>query len=168
MKLTGKGGESNQTTYAYREAGEDGLYRSSVTRTLSLIHISCSISFYCFYYSIICRSPQVIADFLQLKCLPKQVAFCYIYLMPLKCYSHSGGKEMNHIIEVDHLMKSYGTVKAVQDISFYVEEGGLFAFLGPNGAGKSTTINMICTFSVSYTHLLFGNAWIHPKILTLP
>lgn len=53
---------------------------------------------------------------------------------------------MNHIIEVDHLMKSYGTVKAVQDISFYVEEGGLFAFLGPNGAGKSTTINMICTF----------------------
>lgn len=53
---------------------------------------------------------------------------------------------MNRIIEVDHLMKSYGTVKAVQDISFYVEEGGLFAFLGPNGAGKSTTINMICTF----------------------
>ncbi|MFR1725102.1 ATP-binding cassette domain-containing protein [Emergencia timonensis] len=53
---------------------------------------------------------------------------------------------MNHIIEVDHLMKSYETVKAVQDISFYVEEGGLFAFLGPNGAGKSTTINMICTF----------------------
>ena len=53
---------------------------------------------------------------------------------------------MNHIIEVDHLMKSYGTVKAVQDISFYVEEGGLFDFLGPNGAGKSTTINMICTF----------------------
>lgn len=41
---------------------------------------------------------------------------------------------MNHIIEVDHLMKSYETVKAVQDISFYVEEGGLFAFLGPNGA----------------------------------
>lgn len=53
---------------------------------------------------------------------------------------------MNHIIEVDHLVKSYGTVKAVKDISFYVEEGGLFAFLGPNGAGKSTTINMICTF----------------------
>ena len=35
VKLTGKGGESNQTTYAYREAGEDGLYRSSVTRTLA-------------------------------------------------------------------------------------------------------------------------------------
>lgn len=53
---------------------------------------------------------------------------------------------MNHIIEVNHLEKSYGSVKAVDDISFYVEKGGLFAFLGPNGAGKSTTINIICTF----------------------
>lgn len=53
---------------------------------------------------------------------------------------------MNHIIEVNHLVKNYGAVQAVRDISFYVEEGGLFAFLGPNGAGKSTTINTICTF----------------------
>ncbi len=53
---------------------------------------------------------------------------------------------MNHIIEVDHLMKSYGTVKAVQDISFLCGRGRSFCFLGPNGAGKSTTINMICTF----------------------
>lgn len=53
---------------------------------------------------------------------------------------------MNHIIEVNHLVKNYGAVQAVKDISFYVEEGGLFAFLGPNGAGKSTTINTICTF----------------------
>ena len=53
---------------------------------------------------------------------------------------------MEHIIEVEHLQKSYGNVKAVKDISFYVEPGKLFAFLGPNGAGKSTTINSICTF----------------------
>lgn len=53
---------------------------------------------------------------------------------------------MSHIIEIKQLEKSYGSVKAVKEISFYVEEGGLFAFLGPNGAGKSTTINMICTF----------------------
>lgn len=53
---------------------------------------------------------------------------------------------MNHIIEVKNLKKNYGSLEAVKDISFYVEEGGLFAFLGPNGAGKSTTINMICTF----------------------
>lgn len=53
---------------------------------------------------------------------------------------------MSHIIEIKQLEKSYGSVKAVKEISFYVEKGGLFAFLGPNGAGKSTTINMICTF----------------------
>ena len=53
---------------------------------------------------------------------------------------------MEHIIEVEHLQKSYGNVKAVKDVSFYVEPGKLFAFLGPNGAGKSTTINSICTF----------------------
>jgi len=52
---------------------------------------------------------------------------------------------MNKIIEVKDLYKSYGEVKAVQGINFYVEQGKLFAFLGQNGAGKSTTIDMICT-----------------------
>jgi len=49
------------------------------------------------------------------------------------------------IIEVSGLVKSYGSVKAVRGIDFYVEEGAFFAFLGPNGAGKSTTIDIICT-----------------------
>ncbi|MDD4123951.1 MAG: ABC transporter ATP-binding protein [Bacilli bacterium] len=53
---------------------------------------------------------------------------------------------MEKIIEVKNLSKSYGKIKAVNDISFYVEKGKLFAFLGPNGAGKSTTIDTICTF----------------------
>ncbi|MDD2621284.1 MAG: ABC transporter ATP-binding protein [Syntrophomonadaceae bacterium] len=52
---------------------------------------------------------------------------------------------MDKIIEVSGLKKSYGDVKAVRDISFYVERGKLFSFLGPNGAGKSTTIDIICT-----------------------
>lgn len=52
---------------------------------------------------------------------------------------------MSTILRIDHLSKSYGTVKAVQDISLEVDEGELFAFLGPNGAGKSTTINVVCT-----------------------
>lgn len=52
---------------------------------------------------------------------------------------------MTKIIEVDKLAKSYGSIKAVKDISFYVEKGDLFAFLGPNGAGKSTTIDIITT-----------------------
>ncbi len=53
---------------------------------------------------------------------------------------------MDKILEVEHLKKYYGHIKAVDDISFYVEKGKLFAFLGPNGAGKSTTIDIICTF----------------------
>ena len=51
---------------------------------------------------------------------------------------------MSDIIKIDSLYKSFGEVKAVQDLSFKVKEGELFAFLGVNGAGKSTTINMIC------------------------
>ena len=51
---------------------------------------------------------------------------------------------MGTIIQIDHLSKSFGAVKAVQDLSFQVREGELFAFLGVNGAGKSTTINIMC------------------------
>lgn len=52
---------------------------------------------------------------------------------------------MNKIIEVTNLRKNYGSFAAVNDISFYVEQGKLFSFLGPNGAGKSTTIDTLCT-----------------------
>lgn len=52
---------------------------------------------------------------------------------------------MNSIIEVKNFTKKYGDFIAVNDISFNVEEGTIFAFLGPNGAGKSTTINTLCT-----------------------
>ena len=51
---------------------------------------------------------------------------------------------MKNIIEISHLSKSFGDIKAVQDLSFCVREGELFAFLGTNGAGKSTTINILC------------------------
>jgi ABC-2 type transport system ATP-binding protein len=52
---------------------------------------------------------------------------------------------MNSIIKVKNFSKIYGDFTAVNDISFEVEEGTIFAFLGPNGAGKSTTINTLCT-----------------------
>ena len=52
---------------------------------------------------------------------------------------------MKSIIEVKNFTKKYGDFTAVNDISFEVEEGTIFAFLGPNGAGKSTTINTLCT-----------------------
>ncbi|MBO5222654.1 MAG: ABC transporter ATP-binding protein [Clostridia bacterium] len=51
---------------------------------------------------------------------------------------------MENIIEIKQLNKTFGDVKAVQDLSFCVKEGELFAFLGVNGAGKSTTINIMC------------------------
>ena len=51
---------------------------------------------------------------------------------------------MGAIIEIEHLKKSFKDVKAVDDLSFTVREGELFAFLGVNGAGKSTTISIIC------------------------
>ena len=51
---------------------------------------------------------------------------------------------MANMIEISHLDKSFGEVRAVNDLSFAVGEGELFAFLGVNGAGKSTTINIIC------------------------
>jgi ABC-type multidrug transport system, ATPase component len=51
---------------------------------------------------------------------------------------------MENIIEIKNLNKSFGEVKAVQDLSFCVKKGELFAFLGVNGAGKSTTISVLC------------------------
>lgn len=48
-------------------------------------------------------------------------------------------------VEVEHLIKKYGETTAVNDISFTVESGSLFAYLGENGAGKSTTIHILCT-----------------------
>ena len=48
-------------------------------------------------------------------------------------------------IEVIDLVKSFGRLAAVDEISFEVEDGEVFGFLGPNGAGKTTTINVLCT-----------------------
>ena len=52
---------------------------------------------------------------------------------------------MRNIIEVEHLVKKFGDLVAVDDVSFEVVEGEIFGFLGPNGAGKTTTINILCT-----------------------
>ncbi len=47
------------------------------------------------------------------------------------------------MIKVSHLTKSYGTTKAVDDISFTMQPGHIYGLLGPNGAGKTTTMNMM-------------------------
>jgi ABC-2 type transport system ATP-binding protein len=54
---------------------------------------------------------------------------------------------VNHIIKVENLVKHFGELVAVDDISFTVAPGEIFGFLGPNGAGKTTTINILCTLS---------------------
>ena len=50
---------------------------------------------------------------------------------------------MNSVLSIDNLSKSYGQVKAVQNLSFSVEKGSVFGILGPNGSGKTTTLGML-------------------------
>ncbi|HOG92852.1 MAG: ABC transporter ATP-binding protein [Opitutaceae bacterium] len=50
---------------------------------------------------------------------------------------------MPPLLQIDHLAKAYGPVRAVQDISFSVRPGEIYGLLGPNGAGKTTTISMV-------------------------
>ncbi len=52
---------------------------------------------------------------------------------------------MSAIITVENLTKSFKQRKAVDDISFSIERGGIFGFVGPNGAGKTTTIRILTT-----------------------
>ena len=51
----------------------------------------------------------------------------------------------SNIITVENLSKTFGSLKAVDNVSFNIKEGEIFGFLGPNGAGKTTTINMLTT-----------------------
>ncbi|MBI4286643.1 MAG: ATP-binding cassette domain-containing protein [Chloroflexi bacterium] len=51
------------------------------------------------------------------------------------------------IIQVENLVKKFGALAAVDDISFTIAPGEIFGFLGPNGAGKTTTINILCTLA---------------------
>lgn len=54
---------------------------------------------------------------------------------------------MTPAVLVENLEKSYGSLKAVKDVSFKIEPGEIFGLLGPNGAGKTTTIRCLCTLS---------------------
>ena len=71
-------------------------------------------------------------------------AFCIWGVPTFVCRidaAHEGGQ----MIRVEKLVKRFGDVTAVNDISFEVQRGEIFAFLGPNGAGKTTTIKMLTT-----------------------
>jgi len=51
---------------------------------------------------------------------------------------------LENALQIKELSKNFGSLKAVDNLCFEVNEGEVFGFLGPNGAGKSTSINMIC------------------------
>jgi multidrug/hemolysin transport system ATP-binding protein len=63
------------------------------------------------------------------------------------------------LIQVENLSKLYGSVKAVNGISFTVSEGSLFSFLGTNGAGKSTTINVLTTLLAKTSGMALVNGY---------
>jgi len=65
--------------------------------------------------------------------------------------------ENGKAVQVDGLVKKYGELTAVDDISFEVEKGEIFGFLGPNGAGKTTTISILCTL----LQLTSGRAYLY-------
>ena len=80
------------------------------------------------------------------------------------------------ILQVNHLKKNFGEIKAVDDISFDIPSGQIIGLLGPNGAGKSTTISMISTlYKPSSGELLFEGKdivkepkWIRPHLGYVP
>ena len=66
------------------------------------------------------------------------VSWSYEQLNPKAFVIH-----MSALLDVENLVKTYGSLKAVDDLSFSVGAGEAFGLLGPNGAGKSTTMMMI-------------------------
>ena len=62
---------------------------------------------------------------------------------PTRSLSQAGGEGDGFAIEVSHLVKAFGTFRAVDDISFSVKKGEIFGFLGANGAGKTTAMHML-------------------------
>jgi ABC-2 type transport system ATP-binding protein len=72
------------------------------------------------------------------------------------------------MITVERLCKSFGSLVAVDDVSFEIDEGEIFGLLGPNGAGKTTTINMICgVLKPDAGRVVIGgkDIWLEPKIV---
>ena len=50
---------------------------------------------------------------------------------------------MSVVLSIEHIAKSYGAIKALNDVSFDVPEGSVFGILGPNGSGKTTLLGIV-------------------------
>jgi ABC-2 type transport system ATP-binding protein len=63
-----------------------------------------------------------------------------------------------HIVEINHLTKTYGRSRGIEDLNLRIPEGNIFGFIGPNGAGKSTTIRILLNliFPTSGSASIFG------------
>ena len=68
------------------------------------------------------------------------------------------------MIEVNNISKSYGKVKALQDVSFSVGKGEVFGLIGPDGAGKTSMFRILCTLlladegTIQKTVVFYGSA----------
>jgi ABC-2 type transport system ATP-binding protein len=74
---------------------------------------------------------------------------------------------MASAVLIENLQKRYGTVVAVQDVSFQVEAGEIFGLLGPNGAGKTTTLRALCTLTMpdaGKIEVSGVSVWDNPKL----
>lgn len=72
---------------------------------------------------------------------------------------------MGRLLEVKDLSISFGGIKAVQDLNFYIDEGEILALIGPNGSGKSTTVNMISgVYIQNKGTIVFDGKEIPPKM----
>ena len=73
---------------------------------------------------------------------------------------------MTSILDVHKLSKYFGQLKAVDEVSFSIEQGEIFSLLGPNGAGKTTTISMLCGLlrPTGGDALIAGHSIVHATI----
>ena len=58
---------------------------------------------------------------------------------------NSGNDNMNDAVDVKGLIKQFGAIRALNDLSFNIKSGEIFGLIGPNGAGKTTTLRVVCT-----------------------
>ena len=79
---------------------------------------------------------------------PEEILQRFAHIFCPESLNHTAMQaEMDLVIEVKHLVKTFGDFRAVNDISFSVRRGEIFGFLGANGAGKTTAMRMLCGLS---------------------
>lgn len=136
--------------------------RPAFVSWFSLMDVFASISI-CRHFSdicggceILCRLCGTLTSFVWLWSYDTCIYNRCIYNNSIYRFSQEGDLTTD-AVKVDHLVKIFNsTIRAVDDISFQIEEGEIFGLLGPNGAGKSTTISILTTL----LRPTEGRAWV--------